>query len=101
MYLSDEYIHQVVQHLESYVQGRIHTNRMENFWSLLKRTLGGTYVSVDPIHLFRYLDEQCFRFNFRRLRGSERFLIVIAQVIGRRLTYAELTGREETQTVRP
>jgi hypothetical protein len=62
----------------------------------LKRTLGGTYVSVDPVHLFRYLDEQCFRFNRRYLSDAERFALVIGQVIGRRITYAELTGKTES-----
>jgi hypothetical protein len=72
---------------------------MENFWSLLKRMLGGTYVSVDPFHLFRYLDEQCFRYNRRKLTDAERFVIVLAQSIGRRVTYAELTGKVETPQV--
>jgi hypothetical protein len=72
---------------------------MENFWSLLKRTLGGTYVSVDPFHLFRYLDEQCFRFNKRKLTAAERFVIVLSQAIHRRLTYDELTGRLDTPLV--
>lgn len=98
MYLKSEYVHEIVNHLESYVKGRVHTNGLENFWSLLKRTLKGTYVSVDPAHLFRYLDEQCFRFNRRRFTDAERFVLVIGQVIGRRLTYAELTGRTETET---
>jgi hypothetical protein len=71
---------------------------MENFWSLLKRTLGGTYVSVDPFHLFRYLDEQCFRFNKRRLSDTERLVIVLAQ-IGIRLSYRELTGKIDTPVV--
>jgi len=91
--LNGEFIHQFVDHMAAYVEGRVHTNGMENFWSLLKRTLGGTYISVDPMHLSRYLDEQCFRYNFRKLTDQERFLIVIAQVIGKRLTYAELTGK--------
>lgn len=65
---------------------------------LLKRTLSGTYVSVDPIHLFRYLDEQMFRFNQRKLKDQERFLLVAAQVIGKRITYAELTGKVQTET---
>lgn len=85
--------HEIINHLESYVQGRVHVNGLENFWSLLKRTLKGTYVSVDPVHLFRYLDEQCFRFNFRKLTDLERFLIVLAHVIGQRVTYAELTRK--------
>lgn len=91
--------HEIVNHLESYVNGRVHTNGLENFWSLLKRTLKGTYVSVDPAHLFRYLDEQCFRFNRRRFTDAERFALVIGQVIGRRLTYADLTGKSEMESV--
>ena len=66
---------------------------MENFWSLLKRGLGGTYISVEPFHLFRYLDEQAFRFNNRSLTDGERFDIVVREIVGRRLTYAELTGK--------
>jgi transposase-like protein len=96
MDLPADLVHQIVNHLESYVQGRVHTNGMENFWSLLKRTLRGTYVSVDPCHLFRYLDEQCFRFNKRHLTDAERFVIVLAQTIHRRLTYDDLTGRLDT-----
>jgi transposase-like protein len=99
MDLKPDFIHDVVNHLESYVNGRVHTNGMENFWSLLKRTLGGTYVSVDPFHLFRYLDEQCFRFNKRRMTDVERFIIVLAQSIGRRITYDELTGKADTPLV--
>ena len=82
-----------MNHLETYVKGRVHTNGMENFWSLLKRTLSGTYISVDPAHLFRYLDEQCFRYNKRKITGGERFLIVAGQVINRRLTYDEVIGK--------
>ena len=96
-HLNGEFVHTFIDHLSQYVNGRVHTNGMENFWSLLKRTLGGTYVSVDPVHLFRYLDEQCFRFNKRRLTDAERFMLVIGQVIGRRLTYAELTGKVESE----
>ncbi|MBV9300960.1 MAG: IS1595 family transposase [Acidobacteriaceae bacterium] len=91
--LNGQIVHEFVDHISTYVQGRVHINGMENFWSLLKRTLGGTYVSVDPMHLFRYLDEQCFRYNFRKLTDQEKFMIVIAHVIGQRLTYAELTGK--------
>ena len=92
--LKDEYVHQVIDHAEKYVDGQIHTNGIENFWSLLKRGLKGTYVSVEPFHLFRYLDEQSFRYNHRKLTDSERFSIVAGQVIGRRLTYSELTGKQ-------
>jgi transposase-like protein len=97
--LPAEILRQAVNHLSSYVEGRVHVNGLENFWSLLKRTLGGTYVSVDPMHLFRYLDEQCFRYNRRYLTDAERFALVIGQVIGRRITYAQLTGKIETETV--
>jgi transposase-like protein len=95
----DGIAHQIIDHLRSYVDGRVHTNGMENFWSLLKRTLKGTYVSVDPCHLFRYLDEQCFRFNRRRMSDAERFAVVLAQTIHRRLTYDELTGRLDTPLI--
>lgn len=90
--LNGEFAHQIVDHLTGYVEGRVHTNGIENFWSLLKRTLRGTYVSVDPHHLFRYLDEQCFRFNKRHLTDGERFAIVATRIVGRRLTYKQLTG---------
>jgi transposase-like protein len=91
--LNEDYIHSVINHAERYVDGHIHTNGIENFWSLLKRSLGGTYISVEPFHLFRYLDEQAFRFNKRKLTDGDRFSIVASQVIGKRLTYAELTGK--------
>lgn len=97
--VKEDYVHQIINHAERYVNGRVHTNGMENFWSLLKRTLSGTYVSIDPIHLSRYLDEQMFRFNQRHLTDQERFLIVIAQVTGRRITYKQLTGKAETETL--
>jgi transposase-like protein len=85
--------HQVIDHAERYVDGRIHTNGLENFWSLLKRGLHGTYVSVKPYHLFRYLDERAFTFNERHLDDLGRFQMVLRAVAGRRLTYAQLTGR--------
>jgi len=90
----DEYIHQVVDHAEKYVDGQIHTNGLENFWCLLKRCIKGTYVSVEPFHLFRYLDEQSFRFNNRKVTDQLRFLAVSRLIVGRRLTYKELTGKE-------
>ena len=92
--LAPEYIHQFVNHAEEYVRGHVHTNGMENFWSLLKRTIKGTYVSVEPFHLFRYLDEQSFRFNERKLTDGERFQEVLGGIVGKRLTYSELTGKE-------
>ena len=90
--LSDDYTHQVIDHAECYVKGHVHTNGMENFWALLKRTIKGTYVSVEPFHLFRYLDEQAFRFNERKDNDKGRFLKAIAGFIGKRLTWAKLTG---------
>jgi transposase-like protein len=91
--LDDVYAHQVVDHAEAYVDGRVHTNGIENFWSLLKRGLHGTYVSVEAFHLFRYLDERVFTYNLRDLDDYGRFAAVLRAVTGRRLTYAELTGR--------
>jgi transposase-like protein len=101
MGLGDEYIHQVINHAEKYVDGRVHTNGLENFWSLLKRGLGGTYVSVEPFHLYRYLDEQMFRYNHRKegdrkVSDSERFALAMSQVAGKRLTYSQLTGKDQS-----
>jgi len=93
--MDDEYVHGVINHLESYVEGNVHTNCMENFWSLLKRSLHGTYVAVEPFHLFRYVDEQAFRYNNRTMSDVERFVWGMRHVVGRRLTYAELTGKLE------
>lgn len=91
----DEYAHEMVNHLERYVDGNVHTNGIENFWSLLKRTLGGTYVSVEPFHLFRYVDEQAFRYNNRGpMTDQQRFRYLMRKCLGKRLTYAELTGKE-------
>jgi transposase-like protein len=95
--LQDEYVHQVIDHGEKYVDGIVHTNGIENFWSLLKRGLKGTYISVEPFHLFRYLDEQAFRFNNRTLTDGQRFAIVAQQVIGKQLTFAEVTGKTESR----
>jgi len=89
-----DYRHAVVDHAVEYVNGQVHTNGIENFWSLLKRTLRGTYVSVEPAHLFRYLDEQVFRFNNRKTTDAARFLKAAANIIGKRLTYDELTAKE-------
>jgi transposase-like protein len=90
----DEYTHKVVDHAEAYVDGTVHTNRMENFWSLLKRTIKGTYVSIEPFHLFRYLDEQSFRYNERHTTDAERFQKVLGSVAGKRLTWDTLTSQE-------
>ncbi len=91
--LDRDYVHNVINHAETYVKGNIHTNGIENFWSLLKRGLKGTYVSVEPFHLFRYLDEQAFRYNNRKTDDGSRFTRTLSQVAGRRLTYKELTGK--------
>jgi transposase-like protein len=95
--LNDDYFHMVINHAEEYVNGNIHTNGIENFWALLKRTIKGTYVSVEPFHLFRYLDEQSFRFNTRKGTDADRFVKAAAALTGRRLTYDELIGKG-TQT---
>ncbi len=94
--LASEYVHNVIDHAVSYVKGHVHTNGLENFWSLLKRGIRGTYVSVEPFHLFRYLDEQAFRFNERKNTDSGRFLKGIVGIIGKRLEYIKLTGQEVT-----
>jgi transposase-like protein len=92
--LDSEYAHKVINHAEQYVDGNVHTNRMENFWSLLKRSIKGTYVSVEPFHLFRYLDEQSFRYNERELTDAQRFQKVLGSVAGKRLTWNNLTSQE-------
>ena len=94
-----EYVHETVNHVEQYVKGQIHTQGIENFWSLLKRGLRGTYVAVEPFHLDRYVGEQVFRYNNRATRDnpltdSDRFSLAVTQIVGKRLTYAELTGKE-------
>jgi len=90
--LRNDYMHEVVDHAVEYVRGRVHTNGLENFWSLVKRAIGGTYVSIEPFHVTRYLDEQAFRFNNRQEDDSGRFVTLLRHISGRRLTYAELTG---------
>ena len=97
--LQRRFIHEVVNHAQEYVRGQVHTNGIENFWSLLKRTLRGTYVAVEPFHLSRYLDEQAFRFNNRKegerkISDAERFQTAMSAVLGYRLTYSELTGKD-------
>jgi transposase-like protein len=94
--LGGSYVHNVIDHAEAYVDGTVHTNGLENFWSLLKRSIKGTYVSVEPFHLFRYLDEQCFRFNNRKLDDAARFVLAAASVFGRRLTFNQLTAANPT-----
>jgi transposase-like protein len=100
--LDAEYLHDVINHAEAYVKGNVHTNGVENYWSLLKRGIKGTYVSVEPFHLFRYLDEQAFRFNTRQeLDDSGRFDLAVSQVMGKRLTWNKLTGKIESPETRP
>ena len=98
--LQNEFIHQSIDHATEYVRDNVHTNGIENYWSLFKRALRGTYVSCDASHLFRYLDEQTFRFNNRRDTDSMRFSTVLAMVAGKRLTYAELTEKESYKQLR-
>ncbi len=93
--LSDAYEHAFVNHTTEYVRGNVHTNSVENFWSLLKRALRGTYISVDPAHLLAYCDEQAFRFNERKLTDGERFRSVTGSVVGKRLTYKDLIGNDQ------
>lgn len=96
----DEFQHEVIDHAVTYVKGDVHTNGLENFWSLLKRSLKGTYVSVEPFHLFRYLDEQMFRHNNRRnMNDWDRFDLAVSGIVGKRIMYKQLTGKtEESQT---
>jgi transposase-like protein len=96
--LRSRFVHEMVNKTESYVKGRVHVNGMENFWSLLKRTLNGTYVAVEPFHLSRYIDEQVFRYNHRGSKEApmtdvDRFELALSQIAGKRLTYAEVTGK--------
>jgi transposase-like protein len=93
--LESEYVHQVVDHAVQYVDGKVHTNGLENFWSLLKRGIAGTYISVEPFHLFRYLDEQTFRYNNRKDMGDfDRFKLAASQIVGKRLTWNQVTGKQ-------
>jgi transposase-like protein len=96
--LSKNYVHKIVNHSVEYVRGQVHTQGIENFWSLLKRGLKGTYVAVEPFHLDRYVNEQIFRYNNRATKDNplddgDRFMLLVSQIVGRRLTYAELTGK--------
>jgi transposase-like protein len=96
--LDKKYVHKVVNHSQEYVNGQVHTQGIENFWSLLKRGLRGTYVAVEPFHLDAYLDEQVFRYNNRATKDNpiddgDRFMLAVSQIAGRRLTYRELTGK--------
>ena len=96
--LATEYAHQVVDHAVQYVDGKVHTNGLENFWSLLKRGISGTYISVEPFHLFRYLDEQTFRYNHRKgMTDGDRFDAAVRQIVGKRLTFEQLTGKTNSE----
>jgi transposase-like protein len=102
----NDYVHKTVNHMQEYVHGRVHTQGIENFWSLLKRSLRGTYVAVEPFHLDRYVTEQVFRFNNRAtknnpLNDADRFAFLMTQVAGKRLTYAELTGKDSNEPHHP
>jgi transposase-like protein len=104
--LDKNFVHKVVNHTQEYVRGQVHTNGMENFWSLLKRQLKGTYIAVEPFHLDRYVDEQVFRFNNRATKDNplddrDRFLMALTQISGKRLTYKELTGKTDDTTSVP
>lgn len=101
--LAGDYAHQVVDHAVAYVDGHVHTNGLENYWSLLKRTISGTYVSVEPYHLFRYLDEQAYRFNNRKdMNDYDRFKQAASQIVGKRLTWDAVTGKgQDLQTRLP
>jgi len=101
-----EFVHETVNHLEEYVRGQVHTNGIENFWSLLKRSLRGTYVAVEPFHLDAYVREQAFRFNNRATKDNpltdlDRFTLAVSQIEGKRLTYAELTGKVGETSAEP
>jgi transposase-like protein len=103
---AEQFVHETVNHVTEYVRGEIHTNGIENFWALLKRGLKGTYVSVEPFHLDRYVSEQVFRFNNRAtkdnpLNDADRFMLAASQISGKRLTYAELTGKVGETTEEP
>jgi len=97
----DEFQHEVIDHAVEYVRGEVHTNGLENFWSLVKRGLKGTYVSVEPFHLFRYLDEQGFRYNNRKMTDADRLDIAVRHIVGKRLTYEQLIGKEANDSARP
>jgi transposase-like protein len=92
--LEKDYDRQIIDHLECYARGEVHTNGLENFWSLLKRALKGTYVNVEPFHLFRYCDEQAFRFNERKDTDQGRFISALQGIVGKGLRYAKLIAAE-------
>ncbi|MCX6634040.1 MAG: transposase [Acidobacteria bacterium] len=92
--LATDYQHAVINHAIEYVNGNIHTNGMENFWSLLKRWLRGTHLSIEPFHFFRYIDEQAFRYHYGKdMNDAGRFRFAVSQILGERLVYKSLTGK--------
>lgn len=98
-YVGSHLNHEVINHAIEYVNGHIHTNSIENFWALLRRSLGGTYVSVEPIHLQAYIEEQVYRFNTRsrkdeKITNADRFALALSNIEGQRLTWKELTGKD-------
>jgi hypothetical protein len=95
--LEPDYTHKVIDHAEAYVRGNVHTNGIENFWSCLKTRPQGTYISVEPFRLFRYVDERAFRFNNRKTTDGAGFVAALGGATGRRLTYKHLTGKNEPQ----
>jgi transposase-like protein len=98
-FIAGPYFHEVINHMDGYVRAHIHTNGIENFWSCLKRSVGGTYISVEPHHLDAYVVEQVFRYNNRRDHNdASRFAKVLSQVTGKHLTYAEVTGKVSETT---
>ncbi len=100
--LEADYAHQVVDHAVSYVDGAVHTNTLENFWALLKRGISGTYVSVEPFHLFRYLDEQAYRYNNRNdMSDFDRFKLAASQIVGKRRTWDQVTGKHHEPETYP
>ena len=90
--LGRAFLHQTIDHVREYVRGTVHTNGIENFWSLFKRSLKGTYVKVAPFHLQRYASEQGFRFNLRKTDDGSRFSALMHRVLGKRLTYRQLAA---------
>jgi hypothetical protein len=104
--LKKQFVQKVVNRSQEYVNGQVHTQGIENFWSLVKRTLRGTYIAVEPFHLDAYLDEQVFRYNNRTtgdnpLHDWDRFMLTVSHIVGKRLTYAELTGKVEETGAEP
>jgi transposase-like protein len=100
--LEADYAHQVIDHAVAYVDGAVHTNTLENFWALLKRSISGTYVSVEPFHLFRYLDEQAYRYNNRKdMSDFDRFKLAASQIVGKRLTWDQVTGKNHEPPTYP